>query len=57
MSNDNMVAIGEIGLDYFRNISDSNIQKKRLREQLKIALAIDKPVIIHNREADRKSVV
>tara|TARA_B100001250_G_scaffold401420_1_gene413281 strand:+ start:771 stop:1526 length:756 start_codon:yes stop_codon:yes gene_type:complete len=52
MSNVNMIAIGEIGLDYFRNISDSNIQKKRLREQLKIALNIDKPVIIHNREAD-----
>ena len=56
MSNDNMVAIGEIGLDYFRNISDSNIQKKRLREQLKIALAIDKPVIIHNREADEDMI-
>ena len=41
MSNDNMVAIGEIGLDYYRNISDSNIQKKRLREQLKIALEIE----------------
>lgn len=56
MSNDKMIAIGEIGLDYFRNISDSNIQKKRLREQLKIALVIDKPVIIHNREADEDMI-
>ena len=56
MSNVNMIAIGEIGLDYFRNISDSNIQKKRLREQLKIALEIDKPVIIHNREADEDMI-
>jgi len=56
MSNDKMVAIGEIGLDYFRNISDSNIQKQRLREQLKIALEIDKPVIIHNREADKDMI-
>ena len=56
MSNNNMVAIGEIGLDYYRNISDSNIQKKRLREQLKIALEIDKPVIIHNREADEDMI-
>ena len=56
MSNDKMVAIGEIGLDYFRNISDSNIQKQRLREQLKIALEIDKPVIIHNREADEDMI-
>ena len=38
------------------NISDSNIQKKRLREQLKIALEIDKPVIIHNREADEDMI-
>ena len=52
MINPSMVAIGEIGLDYFRNISNSDIQKKCLREQLSIAQEIDKPVIIHNREAD-----
>ena len=46
-----MVAIGEIGLDYFRNISDSNIQKKRLREQLKIALEIDKPCLLYTSDA------
>ena len=54
--NEKVVAVGEIGLDYYRNISDSNIQKKRLREQLKIALEIDKPVIIHNREADEDMI-
>ncbi len=56
MGSSSMVAIGEIGLDYFRNISDSNIQKERLREQLKIAQDIDKPVIIHNRDADEDMI-
>ena len=41
-----MIAVGEIGLDYFRNISSKETQKKSFREQLKIAQEIKKPVII-----------
>ncbi len=53
MKNKSMVAIGEIGLDYYRNISGKEIQKKRFKEQLLIAQKIDKPVIIHNRNSDK----
>ena len=53
IDNKNMIAIGEIGLDYFRNISDPEIQKQVFREQMEIAQDINFPVIIHNRDSDK----
>ncbi len=46
-----VLAIGEIGLDYHRDRSPRDIQQKIFREQLKLAQKINKPVIIHCREA------
>ena len=48
-----MVAVGEMGLDYFRNISPPDVQKKVFREQMELAHQINKPVIFHNRDADK----
>ncbi len=47
-----IVALGEIGLDYYRNISDAESQRKVLKKQLQLAKEMDLPVIIHNRNAD-----
>ena len=47
-----MIAVGEIGLDYFRNISDQETQKNIFREQMSIAQDLNMPVIFHNRNAD-----
>jgi len=47
-----MVAVGEMGLDYFRNISPPDVQEKVFREQMELAHQINKPVIFHNRDAD-----
>lgn len=47
-----MVAVGEMGLDYFRNISDAEVQKKVFRTQMEIAKDLNKPIIFHNRDAD-----
>ena len=47
---------GEIGLDYFRNISDPEIQKEIFVSQMKIAQDLDKPVIIHNRNSDQDMI-
>ncbi|MEE8341206.1 MAG: TatD family hydrolase, partial [Candidatus Neomarinimicrobiota bacterium] len=45
-------ALGEIGLDYYRNISDADTQRKVFKKQLQLAKELDLPVIIHNRNAD-----
>ncbi len=52
LNNSKVVALGEIGLDYFRNISDRKIQKQIFREQLDLAQEINKPIVFHNRESD-----
>jgi TatD DNase family protein len=46
-----VVAIGEIGLDFFRRRSPEEIQQYWFRRQLDFALAHNKPVVIHTREA------
>jgi len=48
---DKVVAIGEIGLDYHYDFSPRDIQQKRFREQLEIAVETGLPVVIHSREA------
>ena len=50
---DKMVAVGEMGLDYFRNISPPDVQKKVFREQMELAQQVNKPIIFHNRDADK----
>ena len=47
-----IVAVGEIGLDYYRNISDVDIQRQVFKKQLQLANEMNLPVIIHNRNAD-----
>jgi TatD DNase family protein len=53
MKSKKMIAIGEIGLDYFRNISSKKSQIKVFHELLQLADNIKKPIIFHNRDADK----
>lgn len=46
-----VVALGEMGLDYYRDLSPRETQRRVFREQLSLAREIGKPVIIHDREA------
>lgn len=45
-------AIGEIGLDYHYNHSPKDVQIRRLKDQLDIALRLKLPIIIHSREGE-----
>jgi TatD DNase family protein len=46
-----VVAVGEIGLDYYRDHSPRDTQRRAFRRQLDMAAQAGKPVVIHNREA------
>lgn len=50
-SHPKVVAIGEIGLDYYRDRSPKAIQKRVFLDQLTIAADMELPVVIHNRQA------
>ena len=50
-NNQKVVAIGEIGLDYYWNKENKELQKKAFIEQIKIANELDLPIVIHNRDA------
>lgn len=51
-----VVAFGEIGLDYYKNHSPRDLQLEHFKKQLHLAIEIDKPVIIHSRDADADTV-
>ncbi len=48
-----LIAVGEIGLDYYYNHADRTIQREVFSQQLQIAADLDLPVVIHTREADK----
>lgn len=45
-------AIGEIGLDYYYNHSEKDVQQYWFRRQLQLALELDMPIVIHDRDAN-----
>lgn len=50
-SADDVVAYGELGLDYHYNHSTPESQRQALREQIRLAKDLDKPIIVHDRDA------
>ncbi|MCK5646298.1 MAG: TatD family hydrolase [Anaerolineales bacterium] len=52
-NSEHVVAIGEIGLDYYRNYSTRENQMLAFRSQLDLATQNNLPVIIHNRDATK----
>lgn len=51
-----ILAIGEIGLDYFYDHADRKVQQRVFETQLQIASDLDLPVVIHSREADEDTM-
>jgi len=50
-NNKNIVAIGEIGLDYYWNKENKEIQKEAFIKQIELANKLNLPIVIHTREA------
>ena len=51
-----VAAIGEIGLDYYRDLSPRAAQQAAFERQLALAAELGKPVVVHDREADEDLV-
>lgn len=51
LQNENVVAVGEIGLDYHYNKENKTRQQRIFCEQLKLAEKLNLPVVIHSRDA------
>ncbi len=49
--NKKVVAIGEIGLDFFKNYSPQDVQERYFRMQINAARELNLPIIIHDRDA------
>jgi TatD DNase family protein len=47
-------AIGEIGLDFFHNHSEPDVQRDCFRKQIRLANDLKMPIVIHSREADQE---
>lgn len=52
LAKEKVVAIGEVGLDYFRNLSDPKLQVDIFRKFIHLALESNRPLIIHSRQAE-----
>jgi TatD DNase family protein len=50
------VAIGEMGLDFHYDKSPRDDQRRCLREQIRLALALGRPIIVHDRESDGETL-
>ena len=46
-----VIALGEIGLDFFKNYSPQDGQRTHFRNQIQLAREMNKPIIIHSRDA------
>lgn len=51
LDRDRIVAVGEIGLDYYRDLSPRKVQRDAFVRQIALARRKDKPIIIHCRDA------
>lgn len=49
-----VVAIGEFGLDYFKNYEPREVQKRAFEMQLELVKKLNKPIVIHQRSAEEE---
>jgi TatD DNase family protein len=55
-TSEQVIAWGEIGLDYYYDHSPRDVQREVFRRQIRIARSLNLPIIIHSRDADDETV-
>ena len=55
-ADEKVVAIGETGLDYFYSPENKDVQQASFREHIRVARALNKPLIIHTRDAQEDTL-
>lgn len=56
MTHPKVIGWGEIGLDYYYDHSPRDVQQQVFRRQLELALQVNKPIIIHTRDAEDDTI-
>jgi TatD DNase family protein len=51
-----VVAIGEIGLDFFHDLSPRDVQRTVFKRMIELALEVNKPIVVHSREAPEETL-
>ncbi len=51
-----VVAIGEIGLDFYRDLSPRDRQRQAFRQQIRLAVELGLPLVIHDRDAHAETL-
>jgi len=51
-----VVAIGEAGLDFYRDLSPRELQRLWFKKQIELALKLDLPFIVHSRDASEETM-
>jgi len=51
-----VVALGEIGLDFYRDRSPRDVQRNAFRQQIRLAIELGKPIIVHDRDAHEETL-
>jgi TatD DNase family protein len=49
-----VLAIGEIGLDFFRNLAPYSVQREVFANQVRLAVEYDLPIVVHDRDAHQE---
>lgn len=55
-SHPKVVAIGEIGLDFYRDLSPRDRQRQAFRQQIRLAVELGLPLVIHDRDAHAETL-
>ncbi len=51
-----VVALGEMGLDFYYNHSEKEVQKNVFKEQIEMAMEADLPIEVHTRDAEKETI-